>query len=139
MSSMRGGDADLAAQIARLVERSPITADDIAAAVLEGIDRGDELIVPDEPARAAYALKLHRPDGVRRADARHRGAGEGARRDERPRRSDVREEDAFDVAGDGGLAARARRRRARRDCRRCGSSRAARRTSPTCCATTTAT
>jgi NAD(P)-dependent dehydrogenase (short-subunit alcohol dehydrogenase family) len=58
MSSMRGGDADLAAQIARLVERSPITADDIAAAVLEGIDRGDELVVPDEPARAAYALKL---------------------------------------------------------------------------------
>ena len=58
MSSMRRGDADLAAQIARLVERSPITADDIAGAVLEGIDRGDELVVPDEPARAAYALKL---------------------------------------------------------------------------------
>jgi NAD(P)-dependent dehydrogenase (short-subunit alcohol dehydrogenase family) len=57
MSSMRGGDADLSAQISRLVERSPITADDIAAAVLEGIDRGDELVVPDEPARAAYALK----------------------------------------------------------------------------------
>ena len=55
---MRGGDADLAAQIARQVEKSPITADDIAAAVLEGLDRGDELIVPDEPARAAYALKL---------------------------------------------------------------------------------
>jgi NAD(P)-dependent dehydrogenase (short-subunit alcohol dehydrogenase family) len=58
MSSMRGGDADLAAQISRLVETSPITADDIATAVLEGIDRGDELIVPDEPARAAYALKM---------------------------------------------------------------------------------
>ena len=57
MSSMRGGDADLAAQISRLVERSPITADDIAAAVIEGIDRGEELVVPDEPARAAYALK----------------------------------------------------------------------------------
>ena len=58
MSSLRGGDADLEAQITRLVERSPITADDIAAAVIEGIDRGDELILPDEPARAAYALKL---------------------------------------------------------------------------------
>jgi NAD(P)-dependent dehydrogenase (short-subunit alcohol dehydrogenase family) len=59
MDSMRGGDADLAANIARLVERSPITADDIAAAVLEGVDRGDSLIVPDEPARAAYDAKLH--------------------------------------------------------------------------------
>jgi NAD(P)-dependent dehydrogenase (short-subunit alcohol dehydrogenase family) len=58
MSSMRGGDADLAAQISRQIEKSPITADDIAAAVLEGVDRGDELVVPDEPARAAYSLKL---------------------------------------------------------------------------------
>ena len=30
----------------------------VAAAVVAGVDRGDELIVPDEPARAAYALKL---------------------------------------------------------------------------------
>ena len=57
MDSMRGGDADLAATMERLVEKSPISADDIAAAVLEGVDRGEELIVPDEPARAAYALK----------------------------------------------------------------------------------
>jgi NAD(P)-dependent dehydrogenase (short-subunit alcohol dehydrogenase family) len=58
MTSLRGADTDLQAQITRLVDKSPITADDIAAAVLEGIDRGDELIVPDEPARAAFALKL---------------------------------------------------------------------------------
>ncbi len=58
MDSMRGEDTDLAAQMTRLVAKSPITADDIAAAVIAGIDRGDELIVPDEPARAAYALKL---------------------------------------------------------------------------------
>jgi NAD(P)-dependent dehydrogenase (short-subunit alcohol dehydrogenase family) len=58
MHSMRGGDSDLAAQITRLVEKSPITADDIADAVVEGLDRGDELILPDEPARTAYALKL---------------------------------------------------------------------------------
>jgi NAD(P)-dependent dehydrogenase (short-subunit alcohol dehydrogenase family) len=58
VSSMRGADTDLATQIGKLVERSPISADDIAAAVLEGLDRGEELIVPDEPARAAYALKL---------------------------------------------------------------------------------
>jgi NAD(P)-dependent dehydrogenase (short-subunit alcohol dehydrogenase family) len=58
MSTLRGGDADLAAHIARLVEKSPISADDIAAAVLEGVDHEVELILPDEPARAAYALKL---------------------------------------------------------------------------------
>ena len=58
MSSLRGGDADLAAQVTRLVEKSPITADEIAVAVLDGIDRGFDLVVPDEPARAAYALKL---------------------------------------------------------------------------------
>lgn len=58
MDSMRGQDTDLAAQVARLVERSQVTAADVAAAVLEGIERGDELILPDEPARAAYALKL---------------------------------------------------------------------------------
>ena len=58
MSSLRGGDADLAAHVTHLVENSPISADDIAAAVLEGVDRGAELILPDEPAKAAYALKL---------------------------------------------------------------------------------
>ena len=59
MSSMQGRDETLGKVIASLVESSPITADDIAAAVLEGLDRGDELIVPDRPARDAYALKLN--------------------------------------------------------------------------------
>jgi len=59
LSSMQGRDETLAKVIANLVESSPITADDIAAAVLEGLERGDELIVPDQPARDAYALKLH--------------------------------------------------------------------------------
>ena len=49
----RASDEALGRVIASLVESSPITADDIAAAVLEGIDRGDELIVPDQPAREA--------------------------------------------------------------------------------------
>ena len=40
-----------------LVERSRITADDIAAAVLAGMDAGEDVIVPDEPARQAYFLK----------------------------------------------------------------------------------
>jgi NAD(P)-dependent dehydrogenase (short-subunit alcohol dehydrogenase family) len=58
MASMRGIDTDLAEHIGKLVESSQITADDIAEAVLEAIDRGDELVLPDEPARAAHALKL---------------------------------------------------------------------------------
>jgi NAD(P)-dependent dehydrogenase (short-subunit alcohol dehydrogenase family) len=58
MASMRGGDADLAERVGRLVESSSITADDIAGAVLEAIDRGYDLVLPDEPARAAYALKV---------------------------------------------------------------------------------
>ena len=58
MSSLHGQDTDVAEHLTRLVEESPITADDVAVAVLEGIDRGEELIVPDEPARAAFALKV---------------------------------------------------------------------------------
>jgi NAD(P)-dependent dehydrogenase (short-subunit alcohol dehydrogenase family) len=57
MSSLRGTDQAVAAVVSQLVERSPITADDIAAEVLAGLDRGDELIVPDQPARDAWALK----------------------------------------------------------------------------------
>jgi NAD(P)-dependent dehydrogenase (short-subunit alcohol dehydrogenase family) len=72
IASMRGADTGLGEIIASLVESSPITADDIAAAVLEGLDRGDELIVPDQPARDAWALKQHDRaayDAVMRAQA----------------------------------------------------------------------
>ena len=57
MDSMQGSDEVVARVVAGLVERSQVTADDIAAAVLAGIDAGDEVIVPDEPARQAYHLK----------------------------------------------------------------------------------
>jgi len=58
MSSMRGADSALAATMAHLVDHSPTSAGEIAAAVLEGLDRGDEVILPDEAGRAAYGLKL---------------------------------------------------------------------------------
>jgi NAD(P)-dependent dehydrogenase (short-subunit alcohol dehydrogenase family) len=58
VSRMQGRDAALSEVIAQLVAASPLGPDDIAAAVLDGIDRGDELILPDPAARAAYALKL---------------------------------------------------------------------------------
>ena len=57
MTSMRGDDPDVGAKIAAMVEQSPLTADDIAAAVLAGIDAGEEVMVPDQPARDAVALK----------------------------------------------------------------------------------
>jgi NAD(P)-dependent dehydrogenase (short-subunit alcohol dehydrogenase family) len=72
MSSLRGADEQLAGIVAHLVESSPITADDIAAAVLEGLDRGEEVIVPDQPARDAYTLKQTERaayDAVMRAQA----------------------------------------------------------------------
>jgi NAD(P)-dependent dehydrogenase (short-subunit alcohol dehydrogenase family) len=57
MDSLRGADEALGAVMTRLVDGSPYTADDIAGAVLAGIERGDELIVPDDAARFAYELK----------------------------------------------------------------------------------
>ena len=57
MHSLRGADTDVAAKVSAMVEQSPLTADQIAGAVLAGIDEGAELIVPDEPARAAHQLK----------------------------------------------------------------------------------
>ena len=57
VDTMQGSDADVAAKVAEMVRSSSLTADDIAQAVLEGIDQGVELIIPDEPARTAYRLK----------------------------------------------------------------------------------
>jgi NAD(P)-dependent dehydrogenase (short-subunit alcohol dehydrogenase family) len=57
MESMQGSDEVVGQVVAGLVERSRITADDIAAAVLAGMDAGEDVIVPDEPARQAYFLK----------------------------------------------------------------------------------
>jgi NAD(P)-dependent dehydrogenase (short-subunit alcohol dehydrogenase family) len=62
MNSLRGSDEDLALQMKRLVDESPISAEEIAAAVVAGVDAGEELIVPDEPARTAYDAKLHHRD-----------------------------------------------------------------------------
>jgi len=57
MDSMQGQDEAVGAVIAELVERSTVTADDIASAVLAGIEAGEDVIVPDEAARQAYFLK----------------------------------------------------------------------------------
>ena len=53
-----GGDTAVGEVIGSLVAGSPIGPEEIAAAVLDGMERGEELIIPDEAARAAYDLKL---------------------------------------------------------------------------------
>lgn len=80
IESLRGSDEALAEVMRRLVTESPTSADDIAREVLAALERGDELILPDEAARAAYALKVtDRPayDAVMRRQAAklHQAAG----------------------------------------------------------------
>ncbi len=55
---MQGSDTAVGEVIGALVAGAPLGPDDIAAAVLEGLERGEELIIPDDAARAAYQLKL---------------------------------------------------------------------------------
>ena len=72
VDSMQGRDEAVGKVIGHLVESSPTSADDIAAAVLVGLERGDQVILPDEAARAAYHLKTTDPaayDTVMRAQA----------------------------------------------------------------------
>lgn len=57
MESLQGADETLGTVMRRLVDDSPTTADDIARAVLEGMAAGEEVIVPDPAARAAWDLK----------------------------------------------------------------------------------
>ncbi|WP_377325765.1 SDR family NAD(P)-dependent oxidoreductase [Pimelobacter simplex] len=73
MAGVEGRDAALQTVMTRLVEDSPLGADDIAAAVLDAIDAGAEVILPDPAARSAYELKVSDRasyDAVMRAQAR---------------------------------------------------------------------
>jgi hypothetical protein len=81
MDSIQGADTALADMVAHLVESSPLTAHDIAASVIAGIDAGHELIVPDVAAQSAWELKQHdrlNYDLMMRAQANklHKLAGE---------------------------------------------------------------
>ncbi len=63
IENMQGSDVAVGSVIGALVANSPVSADDIAAAVLAGVENGDELILPDEAARAAYGLKVTDREG----------------------------------------------------------------------------
>ena len=86
LSSLRGADGALGSIVTHLVETSPFTAGDIAAAVLAGLDAGETLILPDPMARAAYDLKLRDRPGY---DAQMRR--QAARLDELDRDLDERD------------------------------------------------
>jgi NAD(P)-dependent dehydrogenase (short-subunit alcohol dehydrogenase family) len=57
VSSLDGRDEAVGALVARLVEASTVRPEEIAAAVLDGIDHGAELVLPDEGAQSAWLLK----------------------------------------------------------------------------------
>ncbi len=58
VDNMQGTDTAVGQVIGALVADAPLGPEDIAAEVLAGMERGEELIIPDEAARAAYGLKL---------------------------------------------------------------------------------
>jgi len=61
-SSLQGRDADMEAAAARMINGSKVTADDVAARVITGIERGRYLIIPGIAGRGAYWTKrLARP------------------------------------------------------------------------------
>jgi len=56
-ASLRGNDKDVESKAAQLIERSTLTAEQIAEAVFDGIGNLDLLILTDDVARASYELK----------------------------------------------------------------------------------
>lgn len=55
--SIQGEDTQMGAVARRLIEKSPRTADDIAAGVISGINKRQFLIIPDRPALLAWRTK----------------------------------------------------------------------------------
>jgi len=56
-ASMTGADKAMGAIVSRLIDKSAITAADIAAVVMKGIDKKQAVIVTDAPARKAVRTK----------------------------------------------------------------------------------
>jgi NAD(P)-dependent dehydrogenase (short-subunit alcohol dehydrogenase family) len=55
--SIQGDDTEMGAVARRLIEKSPRTADEIAAGVMTGIKQRQFLIIPDRPALLAWRTK----------------------------------------------------------------------------------
>jgi len=56
-ASLRGKDEAAQKAAAKLVDRSKVTADDIAAEVLKGVEKGRHIILTDRDGRIGYAAK----------------------------------------------------------------------------------
>jgi NADP-dependent 3-hydroxy acid dehydrogenase YdfG len=56
-ASMRGKDEAAQASAAKLIDRSSVTATDIADEVISGVEKGRHLILTDRDGRIAYAAK----------------------------------------------------------------------------------
>lgn len=61
VAKMQGADRATGTVLGALVDRSPFSPDDIAAAVIAGVERGDEMIFPDAASQAASDLKRTDP------------------------------------------------------------------------------
>lgn len=57
VDDLEGADEALGQVIRELVRSAPLGPEGVAAAVVEAVDRGEELVLPDPAARAAYGLK----------------------------------------------------------------------------------
>jgi NAD(P)-dependent dehydrogenase (short-subunit alcohol dehydrogenase family) len=58
VDDLEGADEALGQVIRQLVRSAPLGPHEIAAAVVDAVDRGEEVVLPDPAARAAYDLKL---------------------------------------------------------------------------------
>lgn len=52
-----GADTAMQAAAVALIDRSPLSAEEVASAIVAGLDAGEQVIVPDELARATVAMK----------------------------------------------------------------------------------
>lgn len=64
MDSYRGPTPNMKAQIAKLLEASPITAADIANLIHEGIGKGTFMILPHDEGRMAWQIKQQNPQAI---------------------------------------------------------------------------
>lgn len=81
--SLRTHDDSMKSALPRLLAGSELTADDIAAAVLAAVGRGDFLFLPHERAREAWDMKRHDAAGFMEA-SRAQAAKIAARQPDAP-------------------------------------------------------
>lgn len=58
-ASLKGSDELMARVAAKMVNNATLTADDVAAKVVQGLDRRQLVVIPDKPARKAYLTKKY--------------------------------------------------------------------------------